>query len=127
MYSAMAPGVRLLKPKMWFCAHPVVACQAVATLQHGTICSATTRSPTLIPAPPTGLGIELHYRANELMAGNRPRLRPGGPAAVAPELRSAAVALQIARADAGCLDLDQCLAGPGQGTALPPGGSPRAP
>src|SRR5215211_6838397 len=45
------------------------------------------------------------------MAGNHLRLHPGGSDAVAPESRSAVVALQIARTDAGGLDLDQCLTG----------------
>ena len=49
MYSAMAPGVRRLKPKMSCGPHMWYAPdRQYRQVQQGTICSATTRSPTAV-------------------------------------------------------------------------------
>jgi hypothetical protein len=64
------------------------------------------------PPPLGGRVVELDDAPGELMPGDDHGLGPGGAALVAPELRRAVVALQIAGADADGLHLDQGFARP---------------
>ena len=123
MYSAMAPGVRRLKPKMSCGPHiQYWPSRQYRHFQHGTICSAD--HPIADGDVPVlgGRVVQLDDGSDELVAGNDLGLGLGRTVLVAPELRGAVIALQVAGADADRLHLDQGLArsGPGHGDLLEP-------
>jgi hypothetical protein len=105
-------GVAPLEPEhVVGSAHPVLATQAVAALPAGHDLLGD-HAVTHRDAPPvTGLLVEADDLADELVPGNDLGLRPGGAVLVAPELRRAVIALQVARADADGLHTDQGLTG----------------
>src|SRR5829696_8596056 len=90
-------------------AHPILPVQAVATLptRHNLL-SYDAVANRDVPAVSRHV-IELNNFSDELMAGNDFGLGPRWTVRVPPELRCTVIALQIAGADAGRLDLDQRL------------------
>lgn len=88
-------------------AHPVFAVHAVAAFPaghdlFGDNAIANGNSPAV-----SRHVIELNHFSDELVAGNDLGFGPGWTVRIPPELRRTVVALQVAGADAGRLDLDQ--------------------
>ena len=93
---------------MWG-AHPVLAVHAVATFPAGhDLLGDNAVADRDSPARCRDV-IQLNNFSDELVARNDLGLGPGWTVFVAPELRRTVVALQVAGADAGRLDLDQRL------------------
>src|SRR5215211_6029895 len=90
-------------------AHPIFAVQAVAALpaRHDLLRDNAIANRD---SPATGRYIiQLNNSPDELVAGNDLGFGPGWTLLIAPELRRTVVALQVAGADAGRLNLDQGL------------------
>ena len=111
MYCAIAAGGAALEAvDVVGAAHVVLAALAVAALpaRHDLLGDDAVADGD---APALGRGVvELDDLADELVAGDHLGLGPGRPVVVAPELRGAVVALQVAGADADGLDAHERLA-----------------